>query len=156
MAKSSNEEIKPYDCLDYLNEFLLNTYPDLTPKQSLVYKEIIEVVLGVEFTGASYDEVVLRTLLDSHPQGMIFNKELRAKDGTEEYRPFIKELLAKEETKEIKNTIDELCTKGIISSGTTTYETEREDGTIVISGPSKILMLREADKKASLHARSGA
>jgi hypothetical protein len=46
MAKSSNEEIISYDCLDYLNEFVLNTYPDLTPKQSLVYKEIIEVVWG--------------------------------------------------------------------------------------------------------------
>jgi hypothetical protein len=100
--------------------------------------------------------VVLRTLLDSHPQGKNCNKELMAKDGTEEYRLFLKELLAKEETKEIKNTIDELCTMEIISCGTTTYQTEQEDGTIVISGPSKILMLREADKKASLHARSGA
>lgn len=154
MEKSSNEEIKTPKLLNYLNEFVLNTYPDLTPKQSLVYKEIIEVVWGVGFTGASYDEVVLRTLLDSHPRGKNLDEELMAKGGTEEYRPFIEELLAKEETKEIKNTIDELCTKGIISCGTTTYETEKEDGTIMISGPSKILMLREADKKNSLHART--
>ncbi|HKG87937.1 MAG TPA: hypothetical protein VKA95_06390 [Nitrososphaeraceae archaeon] len=58
MAKSCNL-VDKWDIV--LDELILHIYPDLTPKQLYLYREIIQTIWDLEFSTAPYDEVVVRT-----------------------------------------------------------------------------------------------
>jgi hypothetical protein len=143
---------------DVLDEFILHTYPDLTPKQHYLYKEIIQTIWDLEFSTAPYNEVVVRIYVPrkNNPINNPFlnmNPE-RALDDSDaaDFEEQAKNLFEKGEDKEVDDVVNELCEKGIITSKMTTFKTYNKDGTLKSSTPARILVMRDADRENAIQA----
>jgi hypothetical protein len=138
-----------------MDEFMCHTYPDLTPKQRFLYREIIQTIWDLEMGVAPYDEVVVRIFVPrkNNPVNnpFVINPFLNMKpekvldsDATN-FRERVNELFEKGEDKEVEDVINELCEKGIITSKMTTFRTYKNDGTLLATTPARILVMCDAD-----------
>jgi hypothetical protein len=154
MFKSCNL-VRHWDTV--LDELILHTYPDLTPKQRYLYKEIIQTIWDLEFSTAPYDEVVIRIYVPekNNPTNNPFlnMKPEKALDSdAADFREKTDELFEKGEDKEVEDVVNELCKKGIITSKMTTFKTYKKDGTLKSSTPARILVMRDADRENAIQA----
>src|SRR5215204_6204252 len=154
MFKSCNL-VRHWDTV--LDELILHTYPDLTPKQRYLYKEIIQTIWDLEFSTAPYDEVVIRIYVPekNNPTNNPFlnMKPEKALDSdAADFREKVDELFEKGEDKEVEDVVNELCENRIITSEMTAFKTYNNDGTLLASRLVRILVMRDADRENAIQA----
>jgi hypothetical protein len=139
-----------------LNEFMLHTYPDLTPKQRYLYREIIQTTSDLDFGTAPYTEVVVRIYIPKNrPTNNPFlnmNPERALDSDAADFQERANKLFEKGEDKEVEDVVNELCKKGIITSKMTIFETYKSDGTLFASTPVRVLLMRDADRENATQA----
>lgn len=140
-----------------LDELILHTYPDLTPKQHYLYREIIQTIWDIEFHSPPYDEVVIRMYVPekNNPTNNPFldmNPERALDPYAADFREKTDKLFEKGEDKEVEDVVNELCEKGIITSEMTTFESYNKDGTLKSSTPARVLVIRDADRENAMQA----
>lgn len=143
-----------------LNEFMLHTYPGLTPKQRFLYREIVQTIRDLEFGVAPYDEVVVRIYLPRknnpindpfHNNPFLDEKPKKVLDShAADFREKSGELFEKGEDKDVEDAVNELCEMGIITSEITTFNLYNKDGKLKSSTPARILRIRDVDKENAI------
>jgi hypothetical protein len=91
------------------DEYIYKTYPDFTPKQAAVYKEVINTANAMCTTTAEHDEMILKLTMTPEEDEQIFN------DPDKYYHKVINDCM-KRYDREIDVILNDFVKRGILTT----------------------------------------